>query len=81
MDGRLKCYFLIQFAFWLQQLLAVNIERRRKDYAQMFFHHVVTISLMYGCYTYRWTRIGNVILCMMDAVDFFLPVSIGLSEG
>ena len=40
----------------------------------MFTHHVVTSLLMYVCYAYRYTNIGNVILCIMDVVDFLLPV-------
>lgn len=73
-DGQLKWYFLVQLSFWLQQLLAINLEKPRKDYAQMFTHHVVTSLLMYVCYAYRYTNIGNVILCIMDVVDFLLPV-------
>ena len=76
MDGNLKCYFLIQLANWMQSLLAVNLERRRKDYAQMLTHHVITCLLMYACYNYRWIKIGNVILCIMDVGDFLLPVSL-----
>ena len=76
MDGLFKWYYLVQFAFWLQQILVVNIEERRKDYAQMFTHHVVTSCLMLTSYGYHQTRVGNVILCLMDAVDIVLPVSI-----
>lgn len=73
-SGQLKWYFLVQLSFWLQQLLAINLEKPRKDYAQMFTHHVVTSLLMYVCYAYRYTNIGNVILCIMDVVDILLPV-------
>jgi acyl-CoA-dependent ceramide synthase len=40
----------------------------------MFTHHVVTSLLMYVAYAYRWTKIGNVILVIMDVVDVLLPV-------
>lgn len=72
--GELKWYFLVQLSFWLQQLLAINLEKRRKDYSQMFTHHVVTSLLMYIAYAYRWTKVGNVILVIMDVVDVLLPV-------
>ena len=29
---------------------------------------------MYVAYAYRWTNVGNVVLCIMDVVDFLLPV-------
>lgn len=73
-SGELKWYYLVQLSFWLQQLLAINLEKRRKDFAQMFTHHVVTSLLMYVAYAYRWTKIGNVILVIMDVVDVMLPV-------
>jgi very-long-chain ceramide synthase len=74
MDGLFKWYYLVQFAFWLQQILVVNIEERRKDYAQMFTHHVVTCALMLTSYGYHHYKIGNVILVTMDSVDTILPV-------
>jgi acyl-CoA-dependent ceramide synthase len=74
MDGLFKWYYLVQFAFWLQQILVVNIEERRKDYVQMFTHHLITCALMLTSYGYHQTRVGNVILCLMDVVDTILPV-------
>ncbi|KAI9804400.1 MAG: hypothetical protein M1825_001299 [Sarcosagium campestre] len=74
LDSALKWYYLVQFAFWLQQILVVNIEERRKDYHQMFTHHIITCALMFTSYTYFHTRVGNVILCLMDVVDIVLPV-------
>lgn len=70
-----KWYILVQFAFWIQQILVVNIEERRKDYAQMFTHHIVTCTLIFTSYGYHQTKVGNVILVLMDVVDIFLPVS------
>jgi len=72
--GLLKWYYLVQFAFWLQQIVVVNIEQRRKDYGQMFTHHIVTCALVLTSYGYYQTKIGNVILCVMDAVDLIFPV-------
>lgn len=70
----MKGYILAQLAFWVQQVLVINIEERRKDHWQMLTHHFVTISLMYGSYRYGYTRVGNLILVLMDVVDLFLPV-------
>src|SRR5436309_15635021 len=74
--GLLKWYYLVQYAFWMQQILVVNIEERRKDYHQMFAHHIITCALMFGSYGYHQTRVGNAFLCVMDVVDLLLPVSI-----
>lgn len=53
----------------------INLEARRKDYYQMFTHHIITALLMMFSYVLNWTRIGNTILCTMDLVDIFLPVN------
>jgi len=75
MDGLSKWYYLVQFAFWLQQIVVVNIEERRKDYAQMFTHHVVTCALIFCSYGYHMSKVGTVLLCLMDLVDIILPAA------
>ncbi|KAF2199724.1 longevity assurance proteins LAG1/LAC1 [Delitschia confertaspora ATCC 74209] len=74
-NGLFKWYYLVQFAFWIQQILVVNIEEKRKDYAQMFTHHIITSALMLTSYGYYHMRVGSVILCIMDVVDIILPVA------
>lgn len=69
----MKWYYLVQFAFWLQQIVVVNIEEHRKDYAQMFSHHVITCTLIFTSYGYHQSKVGNVILCIMDLADIILP--------
>ncbi len=78
LGGLFKWYYLVQFAFWLQQMIVVNIEERRKDYAQMFTHHIITSALIFTSYGYHQYKIGNMILCLMDPVDILL--SVGLSN-
>jgi very-long-chain ceramide synthase len=75
MDGLAKWYYLVQFAFWLQQIVVVNIEERRKDHWQMFTHHIITCTLVFTSYGYHQTRVGTLILCLMDVVDLFLPLA------
>ena len=73
-SGLMKGYMLAQLGFWVQQILVINIEERRKDHWQMFTHHIVTISLIFASYRYGYTRVGNLVLVLMDVVDLFLPV-------
>lgn len=72
---RMKWYYLVQFAFWLQQLFVVNIEERRKDHWQMFTHHIFTSALLFSSYGFYQTKVGNVFLCIMDVGDILLSVS------
>ncbi|PNY23471.1 Sphingosine N-acyltransferase lag1 [Tolypocladium capitatum] len=75
MDGLMKGYVLAQWSFWLQQIMVINIEERRKDHWQMFSHHIITMALISSCYSYHHTRAGNYVLVIMDVVDLFLPVA------
>ncbi|KAK4074494.1 uncharacterized protein Triagg1_5090 [Trichoderma aggressivum f. europaeum] len=75
MGGLMKWYMIAQWAFWLQQIIVINIEDRRKDHWQMFSHHIITTALISSCYCYHHTRVGMFILVIMDVVDLFLPVA------
>ncbi|KAG5659642.1 hypothetical protein KAF25_002201 [Fusarium avenaceum] len=75
LSGLRKYYMLAQLAFWLQQIIVVNIEKRRKDFWQMVSHHVVTIALVYCSYRYGLTQVGNVVLILMDFNDLIFSVA------
>jgi acyl-CoA-dependent ceramide synthase len=75
LGGLVKAYILIQWSFWVQQILVIHIEERRKDHWQMLTHHFVTIMLMSAAYAYHQTRVANLILVMTDVIDVVLPVS------
>ncbi|KAI0462175.1 hypothetical protein LJB42_004263 [Komagataella kurtzmanii] len=75
LDFYFKSYYLIQMSCWLQQIVVLNIEERRKDYVQMFSHHIITCLLIIGSYYYYFLQIGHVILVMMDIVDVFLSLA------
>jgi acyl-CoA-dependent ceramide synthase len=69
-----KWYYLSQTSFWLSQIVTINIEKKRKDYVQMFAHHIITSLLIIFSLILNWTAIGNAILCLMDFCDIFLSV-------
>ncbi|KAK4624633.1 Sphingosine N-acyltransferase-like protein ALT7 [Fulvia fulva] len=71
----MKLYYLTQFAFWIQQIVVIHLEERRKDHYQMLTHHFVTCGLMLGSYGYRQWRVGNAILVLMDIVDLIFPAA------
>jgi len=74
-SGIFKGYYLVEMAFWLQQVFVLNIEARRKDFWQMLAHHLITCTLLFMSYTYNVTRVGNAILCIMDFSDILLSVT------
>jgi len=73
----LKCYYLLQFSYWLQQLLVLilRLEKPRKDYAELVFHHVVALWLIGWSYLTNFTLIGNLVFVTMDVSDLFLGLA------
>ncbi|KAI0774093.1 longevity assurance proteins LAG1/LAC1 [Fomes fomentarius] len=71
----IKFYYLLQTAFYMHQVLIINAEAPRKDHWQMMAHHVITIALMVGSYFYNYTRVGCLIMVLMDWCDLFLPLA------
>ncbi|KAF9513209.1 hypothetical protein BS47DRAFT_1485744 [Hydnum rufescens UP504] len=67
----LKRYYLMQFAYWLQQLLvlALRLEKPRKDFTELVIHHFVAIWLVFWSYTINLTYIGNAVFLTMDVSD------------
>lgn len=73
--GPVKFYYLTQLACWLNQLVILNVEERRKDHWQMMSHHVITTILITLSYRVYITRVGCLILVLLDFCDILLPVS------
>ena len=50
MKPELKAYYLVQAAYWCQQLIVMllGLEKPRKDYYELVAHHFVTLWLV-GC--------------------------------
>lgn len=71
----MKYYYLMQLAFWFQQIYGLHTEKRRKDHIAMLSHHIITIMLVGSSYYVNLTRVGNGVLCCMDLCDIFLSVS------
>jgi acyl-CoA-dependent ceramide synthase len=75
LQATFELYYLSKLAFWLQQVAVLHLESRRKDHFQMVLHHIITIMLLAGSYSYRQWRAGNAILVCMDLVDIILPLA------
>lgn len=69
----IKLYYLTQLGFMCHQVLILNAEARRKDHYQMLSHHIITIALLVGSYHMNFTRVGCLILVLMDWCDIWLP--------
>ena len=75
LSAEFKFYYLVQTANWFQQFIVIFLEAKRKDHIQMVSHHIITIMLCTGSYACYLTRIGHIILLLMDIVDVFLSTA------
>ncbi|CAK5275574.1 unnamed protein product [Mycena citricolor] len=75
MPGPVKAYYLLETAFYIHQVLVLNAEAPRKDHYQMMAHHFVTVFLMGASYYHHFTRVGCLIMALMDCCDIFLPLA------
>jgi len=71
----IKFYYLTQLAFWLHQVLILNAEAWRKDHIQMMTHHLITIALIIASYLGNFSRVGCLIMVLMDWCDVLLPAA------
>lgn len=72
----MKWYLLVELSFLVQQIFIIHVEEKRKDHYQMLTHHIITCTLLSSAYVYGFYNVSNVVLCLMDIVDFLLPVSL-----
>lgn len=72
-----KVFYLGQAAFWAQQacVLALQLEKPRKDHDEMVYHHIVTLLLVWSSYVFHFTKIGLAVYITMDISDLFLSIS------
>ncbi|EJD01093.1 longevity assurance proteins LAG1/LAC1 [Fomitiporia mediterranea MF3/22] len=77
MKPRLKRYYLMHLSYWIQQLLvlALKLEKPRKDFKALVAHHLVTLWLIGWSYGINLTLIGNAVFVSMDIPDTFLAFS------
>ena len=51
------------------------IEVRRKDWAESFAHHLVTLGLQYYSWYANFTRSGMMVMLLHDVSDIFLEAA------
>lgn len=67
---------MISLAFYWSLAFSQFFDVKRKDFWQMFIHHIATISLLSFSWICNLHRVGTLILVVHDSADFILDVSI-----
>lgn len=72
----LKLIYMCQCGFYLYSIAAlVTWETRRKDFAVMMSHHVITVFLIGYSYLTSFFRAGAIVLALHDGSDVFMEAA------
>ncbi|XP_068623595.1 ceramide synthase 5-like [Battus philenor] len=70
--GDVWWYYMISAAFYLSLTISQFWDVRRKDFWQMFIHHVATVALISFSWVCNLHRIGTLVLLLHDCGDIFV---------
>lgn len=65
-------YYMISMAFYWSLTASQFYDVKRKDFWQMFAHHMITILLMALSWVCNLHRVGSLVLLVHDCADIFL---------
>ncbi|CAG2201557.1 CERS5_6 [Mytilus edulis] len=68
-------YYQIEMSFYWSLLFSQFFDIQRKDFWEMFFHHLATIFLLTFSWSLNFIRVGTLVLVIHDAVDFWLEIA------
>ncbi|GAU95617.1 hypothetical protein RvY_07207 [Ramazzottius varieornatus] len=71
-DRDMFWYYMIELTFYWSLLISQFFDVKRKDFGQMFTHHVATILLLSLSWVDNLVRIGSLVLLIHDVADVFL---------
>lgn len=71
-DRDMFWYHMIELTFYWSLLVSQFFDVKRKDFGQMFTHHVATILLLSLSWAVNLVRIGSLVLLIHDVADVFL---------
>ncbi|CAG2237509.1 CERS1_2_3_4 [Mytilus edulis] len=65
-------YYLLELAFYISSIVTICTDHKRKDFVEMSVHHIVTILLIGLSWNYNAVRVGTLVICIHDPVDYIL---------
>jgi len=68
-------YYLLYVARYVAEIISVGTEYDRKDKKEMLLHHFSTVFLIGISYAYGFTRVGGIIMLLLDPADVPLHVA------
>lgn len=71
----MKCYYIVELSLYISLLISQFFDIKRKDFYQLFVHHVTTVALLLISYIESTYRFGLVILYLHDMADVWLEAA------
>lgn len=71
----LKWYYFAEITFYSSLFISQFFDAKRKDFYQLFVHHITTLVLLLGSYTLSLYRFGAIIMYLHDAADSWLEAA------
>ncbi|XP_064538875.1 ceramide synthase 6 isoform X2 [Drosophila montana] len=68
-------YYMISMSFYWSLTATQFFDVKRKDFWQMFIHHMVTLLLMSLSWVCNLHRVGSLVLVVHDCADIFLEAA------
>uniref|UniRef100_U5EU05 Putative schlank n=1 Tax=Corethrella appendiculata TaxID=1370023 RepID=U5EU05_9DIPT len=68
-------YYMISMAFYWSLTVSQFFDVKRKDFWQMFVHHMITILLIALSWICNVHRVGSLVLLVHDCADIFLEAA------
>jgi len=74
-DPSIWWYYMIELTFYWSLFFSQFVDVKRKDFWEMFVHHVATIALMVLSWTCHLHRVGSLVLLVHDFADHWLEMA------
>ncbi|CAG9854287.1 unnamed protein product [Phyllotreta striolata] len=68
-------YYMVSMTFYWSLCISQFFDVKRKDFWQMFIHHIATIVLMCLSWIVNVFRVGTLVLLVHDCADIFLEAA------
>ena len=68
-------YYMIELSYYWSCIISQFFDVKRKDFWEMFLHHIATIALLSISWTTNFFRVGTLVLWVHDLADVFLETA------
>ncbi|KAL5007542.1 hypothetical protein ScPMuIL_016348 [Solemya velum] len=65
-------YYMLELGCYWSLLFSQFLDVQRKDFYEMFIHHIATLTLMLFSWSGNFVRIGSLVLVVHDAADWWM---------